>query len=47
MYLRSLKKGKKKYYYIAKAVRNGGKVIQKSILYLGNADNIYNKLHTK
>jgi len=47
MYLRSFKKGKKKYYYIAKAVRKGKRVIQKSILYLGNADNIYKKLHTK
>lgn len=44
MYLRSFKKGKKKYYYIAKAVRNGDKVIQKSILYLGNADTIYEQL---
>ena len=47
MYLRSFKKGKKRYYYIAMAVRNGKKIIQKSILYLGNADNIYRKLHTK
>ena len=47
MYLRSFKKGKKKYYYIAKAVRTGERVIQKSILYLGTADNIYRKLHTK
>ena len=47
MYLRAFKKGKKKYYYIAKAVRTGKKVIQKSILYLGGADNIYRKLHTK
>lgn len=47
MYLRSFKKGKKKYYYIAQAVRKGKTVIQKSILYLGSADNIYKKLHTK
>lgn len=44
MYLRSFKKGKKKYYCIAKAVRNGDKVIQKSVLYLGNADTIYEQL---
>lgn len=45
MYLRSFKKGKRKYYYVAKAVRKGDRVIQKSVLYLGTADNIYNKLH--
>ena len=44
MYLRSFKKGKKRYYYIAKAVRKGSKVIQKSILYLGTADSIYERL---
>jgi hypothetical protein len=47
MYLRSFKKGKKKYYYIAKAVRTGKRVIQKSVLYLGTADSIYKKLHNK
>ena len=47
MYLRSFKKGKKKYYYVAKAVRNGDKVIQKSVLYLGNADSIYERLKKK
>jgi hypothetical protein len=45
MYLRSFKKGKKRYYYIAKAVRAGKRVVQKSILYLGTAENIYKKLH--
>ena len=44
MYLRSFKKGNKKYYYIAKAVRTGKKVVQKSILYIGNADMLYTKL---
>lgn len=44
MYLRSFKKGKKKYYYIAKAVRKGEKVIQKSILYVGTIDTLYDKL---
>ena len=44
MYLRSFKKGGKKYYYIAKAVRTGTKVIQKSILYVGTADSLYEKL---
>ena len=44
MYLRSFKKGNKRYYYIAKAVREGEKVIQKSILYIGTADTLYKKL---
>lgn len=43
MYLRYFTKGGKKYYYIAKAVRKGAKVIQKSILYMGTADTIYKK----
>lgn len=44
MYLRHFIKGGKKYYYIAKAVRKGTKVIQKSILYIGTADTLYEKL---
>jgi hypothetical protein len=44
MYLRSFTKKGKKYYYIAKAVRSGNKVIQKSILYVGTADTLYEKL---
>ena len=44
MYLRHFAKGGKKYYYIAKAVRKGAKVIQKSILYIGTADTLYEKL---
>ena len=44
MYLRSFKKGGKKYYYVAKAVRTGTRVIQKSILYIGTADSLYEKL---
>lgn len=44
MYLRSFSKSGKKYYYIAKAVRKDTKVIQKSVLYLGTADTLYEKL---
>ena len=44
MYLRSFKKGGKRYYYIAKAVRTGGRVIQKYALYIGTADTLYEKL---
>ena len=46
MYLRSFTKGGKKYYYIAKAVRKGDKVIQKSVLYLGTADTIFEKMNS-
>jgi hypothetical protein len=44
MYLRSFKKGGKKYYYIAKAVRKGEKVTQKYVLYIGTADTLHEKL---
>lgn len=46
MYLRSFTKGGKKYYYIAKAVRKDNKVIQKSVLYLGTADTIFEKMNS-
>lgn len=44
MYLRFFKRGNKKYFYLAKAVRKGKKVIQKSVLYIGTADSLYEKL---
>lgn len=44
MYLRSFKKGGKRYYYIAKAVRTGNRVIQKYVLYIGTANTLYEKL---
>lgn len=44
MYLRHFSKRNKKYYYIAKAVRKDARVIQKSILYIGTADKLYEKL---
>jgi len=44
MYLRHFTKRNKKYYYIAKAVRKGARVIQKAILYIGTADTLYEKL---
>ncbi len=44
MYLRSFKKGGKKYYYLARAVRKGARVIQKYVLYIGTADALYKKL---
>jgi len=47
MHLRSFKKGKKKYYFIAKSERKGKRVIQKSVLYIGTADTMYEKLAKK
>ncbi|MBW2976140.1 hypothetical protein KY347_01690 [Candidatus Woesearchaeota archaeon] len=44
MYLRYFTKGGKKYYYIAKAIREGDKVIQKSVLYVGTVDRMYENL---
>jgi hypothetical protein len=44
MFIRSIKKKNKKYYYIAKTIRNGKKITQKSILYIGTADKLYNIL---
>jgi len=44
MYLRSFSKRNRKYYYIAKAVRMGKRVVQKSILYIGTIDSLYEKL---
>lgn len=44
MYLRHFKKGGKKYYYIAKAVRKGKRVVQKYVLYIGTADTLHDKL---
>lgn len=44
MHLRSFKHGKKRYYFIAKTMRRGKKIIQKSVLYVGSADSLYEKL---
>jgi hypothetical protein len=44
MHLRSFKKGKKRYYFIAKTSKEGKKVIQKYVLYVGTADSLYEKL---
>ena len=44
MHLRSFKKGKKKYYYIAKTSKKNNKVIQEYVLYVGTADRLYEKL---
>jgi len=44
MYLRHFIKGRKKYYYIAKSIRIKNRIIQKSILYVGTTDGLYEKL---
>jgi hypothetical protein len=44
MHLRSFKKGKKKYYFIAETSKKNKKVIQKYVLYVGSADSLYKKL---
>jgi len=44
MHLRSFKKGKKKYYFIAETSKKKNKVIQKYVLYVGSADSLYKKL---
>lgn len=44
MHLRSFKKGKKKYYFIAETYKRKKKVIQKYVLYVGSADSLYQKL---
>lgn len=44
MHLRSFKKGKKRYYYIAKTSKKNNKVIQEYVLYVGTADTLHKKL---
>ena len=44
MHLRSFTHGNKRYYFIAKTMRKGKKIIQKSVLYIGSADRLYEKL---
>ena len=44
MHLRSFKRGKRRYWFVAKSIKRDGKVIQKSLLYVGTADTLYKKL---
>lgn len=44
MFIRAIKRGKRIYYYIAKTIRKGDKVLQKSIFYIGTADSLYDRL---
>jgi hypothetical protein len=47
MFIRANKRKKKVYYYIVESERNGKKVNQKVLLYLGSAKTVYNKLKKK
>lgn len=44
MFIRAKKKDGRIYYYIVEAIREGKKVKQKVLLYLGTAENLYKKL---
>jgi hypothetical protein len=47
MFIRVNKRKKKIYYYIVESERDGKKVKQKTLLYLGSAETVYNKLKKK
>jgi len=44
MHLRHFKKGNKKYYYISETSKKAGKIVQKYLMYVGNAETLYKKL---
>ena len=47
MFIRANKRKNKVYYYIVESKRDGKKVKQKILLYLGSAKTVYNKLKRK
>lgn len=47
MFIRANRRKNKVYYYIVESERNGDKVKQKIILYLGSAETVLNKLKEK
>ena len=47
MYIRANKRGNRTYYYIVESVREGERVIQKVVLYLGTAETVFKKLKSK
>jgi len=47
MFIRANRRKNKVYYYIVESEREGKKVKQKIILYLGSAKTVYNKLKKK
>ena len=47
MFIRANKRKNKVYYYIVESKREGKKVKQKVLLYLGSAETVFNKLKKK
>ena len=47
MYIRANKSGNRTYYYIVESVREGDKVKQKVILYLGKAETVLKNVKSK
>jgi hypothetical protein len=47
MFIRANKRKKKVYYYVVESKRDGKKVKQKILLYLGSAKTVYDKLKKK
>lgn len=47
MFIRANKRKNKVYYYVVESKRDGKKVKQKVLLYLGSAEKVYKKLKKK
>jgi len=47
MFIRANRRKNKAYYYIVESEREGKKVKQKVLLYLGSAETVFNKLKNK
>ena len=47
MFIRANKRKSKVYYYVVESEREGKKVKQRVLLYLGSAETVYNKLRKK
>ena len=47
MFIRPNRRGNRVYYYVVESIRNGDKVRQKVLLYLGTAEKVYKKLKSK
>jgi len=44
MFIRANKRKNKVYYYVVESKRNGNKISQKVLLYLGSAETVFNRL---
>jgi hypothetical protein len=47
MFIRANRRKNKVYYYVVESEREGKKVKQKVLLYLGSAETVFNKLKNK